>query len=362
MPMTIPSETAKDLTASQSTQSLAMESIDLEIPETNENLVTSTPYENVGKTNENSKEESMAKILITETPVENERKRKLNKVTDVDLNESDDDLFQFQSKKTCNENKAIDKASPVGKEISKNNAYSDFLHKTQGDNKTQKDIKQSEAEASTSGKENRKRPLIQVLNEDDEGDDDLFSFGDTQKTKKVRKQSIGEEEDLFSFNDKETNKSNKPLRTIDVDEDSNDMEPTQQFILLEKVNKKTKIEMPKPKVLPSKVSALEWISSSLGKMKIKKENSTTDTDTIKTEGDIKTETADELVETDDHRKWLESLKNAIEIQQVSIKVSVKCGEKSHYKFKNQSNNTSENLNGTTSNFKKFVKVRNNIYN
>lgn len=376
MPMAIPSETAEDftqvdLTNDQNTQSLDTEAIDLEIPETNENIVSSSPYENTDNGEKTPKEESMGKIIITETPIVNERKRKLNKVMNSDVDESDDDLFQFHSKKACNENKTNLKENDRSANISLENknimvaentvdktTSENFLQKIQG-NKSQTDIQQSDEKRLTSNKENRKRPLIQVLNEDDEAGDDLFCFGDTQKSKKIRNESNKEEEDLFSFKEKETSKNKTHLHTIDVDEDSNDMEPTQQFIVLEKVSKKMKVEIPKPKVLPRKVCAIEWISSALGKINIKKENSTAlskeENDTLTSETVIKTEIADDLIGIEEHRKWLKSIENAIEIQQISINTSIKC-DKSHYKFKNRSNNIPENLNGTTTNFKKFVKA------
>ena len=374
MTMTILSETAEDSTQvdvinDQNTQSLDTEAIDLEIPETNDNIVSSLPNEDSDIGNKTSKE-SMGKIIMAETPIDNERKRKLDQIMNSDQDESDDDLFQFHSKKACTESKTNLKETDrsvsnysenrdiMTAENTVNNKTENFLQKTQG-NKTQTEVQQSDETTLTSNKENRKRPLIQVLNEDDEGGDDLFSFGDTQKSKKIRNESNREEEDLFSFKERETIKAKTPFHTIDVDEDSNDMEPTQQFFVLEKVSKKKKIEIPKPKVLPRKVCAIEWISSALGKINIKKENSTAssneESDTLKTEAVIKTEIADNLIGIEEHRKWLESIENAIEIQQISINMPIKC-DKSHYKFKNRSNDIPESVNGTTTNFKKFIKA------
>ncbi|KAI8115646.1 hypothetical protein FF38_07148 [Lucilia cuprina] len=367
------SETTKDsnqidLTEEHSTPSLNTESMDLVISETNENIVTSTPYVNPDNINPSPNKEGSGVASESEKPQENQRKRK---VMSVDLNESDDDdLFQFQSKKTCTKKvddetikaRATD-TEPVQENLNKSSTINVFLQKTQNKNKTQSTLDQTVDQPSTS-KETRKRPLIQVLNDDDEGnDDDLFSFGDTQK-KKARKENNeeGEDDDLFSFKEKEAPTVAKPIRTIEVDEDSNDMEPTQQFIV---VTKKPSIQMPKPKVLPRKISAIEWISSSLGKINIKKENnalikSENDNENekdniIKTESEIKTEMGAEITITEDHRKWLESLKDAIEIQQVSLNNSMKNSDKSHYKFKNRSNDTTENLNDTVPNFKRFVK-------
>ncbi|XP_065360588.1 nibrin [Calliphora vicina] len=364
-PALFPSEMSNDsnridLTEEQSTPSLNTESMDLVISETNENMVTSTPFINAGNTNPSPNKEEQSTL---NTPVENQRKRK---VMSVDLNESDEeDLFKFESKKTCNKKddngekeqvvKTVEAKSTVVEPIKKQlNTTNVFLQKSQ--NKTQISLNQTEEQPSTS-KENRKRPLIQVLNEEDEGnDDDLFSFGDTQK-KKARKEN-DEEDDLFSFKEKEGTTTKKPIRTIELDEDSNDMEPTQQFIV---VTKKASIQMPKPKIIPRKISAIEWISGSLGKINIKKENSAVekneneDENMVKTESEIKSELDAENTITEDHRKWLESLKDAIEIQQISLNNTIKSVEKSHYKFKNRSNNTADNLNETIPNFKRFVK-------
>ncbi|KAM7356431.1 nibrin isoform 1-T1 [Cochliomyia hominivorax] len=370
MHLTIPSETLDETEKNDpndeiSTQVFNTGSMDLVISETNENLVTSTPYENP---NAGPNKESISNTK--ETPMENPRKRK---IMSVDLNESDDeDLFQFQSKKSC-EDKDKEKEKfetqssnnvTISENLNKTSNNNVFLQKTQNKNKT---LLNQIGEQATTSKENRKRPLIQVLNEDDDAhdDEDLFSFGDTQKTKKARQQT-GEDEgdDLFSFKEKKEEEATtkKPIRTIDVDEDSNDEEPTQQFIV---VTKKPSIQMPKPKILPRKISAIEWISSSLGKINIKKENSgliKTENDIennteniIKTEAEIKTESDVDATITDGHRKWLESLKDAIEIQQVSLNISMKNSDKSHYKFKNRTNITADNLNETQPNFKRFVK-------
>lgn len=374
MPLTVPCETVEesqdgDIHDEQSTISFNTESMDLVISETNENMVTSTPYVDAANTNPSSNKETMSDINITETPMENPRKRK---AMNVDLNESDEgDLFQFQAKKSC-EKQDIEKDISPPVKVVKTPTINVFLQKSQNKNKTLTSPEQTEEqqEASTS-KENRKRPLIQVLNEDDDNagqDDDLFSFGDTQKNKKARQQMEDEDkegDELFSFKEQEETATKKPIRTIEVDEDSNDMQPTQQFIV---VTKNPTIQMPKPKVLPRKISAIEWISSSLGKINIKKENTgviknendqeneNSTENAIKTEAEIKTEEGVDISITEGHRKWLESLKDAIEIQQISLNNSMKNSDKSHYKFKSRCNNTTDNLNETQPNFKKFVKV------
>lgn len=360
MPLTMPNDSVKDssqteLTEEQSTPGLNTESMDLVISETNENIVTSTPYINSSP----NKGEPIDMAQTTKTHMENPKKRK---VMSVNLNESEDqDLFQFQSKKSCiHKDDGTEKTDEGVKEnLNRTSNNNVFLQKTL--NRSQVSLNNETVEQPATSKENRKRPLIQVLNENDEGGEgDLFSFGDTQKTKKSRKHNEKEDADnLFSFKEKEPSVTGKPIRTIEVDEDSNDMEPTQQIIV---VNKKQPVQMPKPKILPRKISAIEWISSSLGKINIKKENTAIikndkdEENIIKTESEIKTDPDAEITISEDHRMWLESLKDAIEIQQVSLNNTLKSTDKSHYKFKNRSINTAENLNDTQSNFKKFVKV------
>lgn len=345
------------LTISHDDMSVDTQTLDLEIPETNEsieinkNLITSTM-------NNSKDEESMPNMLITETPSDNQRKRRLDE-------SGEEDLFQFQSKKPYNKSPQKTAGDDVDNEMpttskaepNKNDRFSNFLQKTQTKSKNK-----SQTTSNDANKESRKRPHIQVLGENDEGgdnDEDLFSFGDTQKSKKSRPSlNEGEEEELFAFKDKETAQT----KTVDVeDEDSTDMIPTQQFVVPEKPTKtKSSIQMPKPKILPRKVSAVDWLTGSMGKIKIKHEDSNLIKDEaeniIKTESVVKSEYDIEL--TDDHRKWLESLKDAIEIQQVSLNNTMKLNAKSHYRFKNRSNdNSTENLNGTTmKNFKTFVKV------
>lgn len=404
MSLTVPTESADisiDLTDEQdSIAKTDTATLDLEIPETNEhleinhNLVTSTPYcepSNVN-TNDSKEEESMPDICITETPAQdNQQKRRFNKVNSHDLDESDnEDLFQFQSKKPCltkdddkettditipkESTKSIsrnhleeDKPTTSKAKLTQNVIFTNFLEKTQKQytkNKSELSFNESDKSSTTT---TRKRPHIQVLDENDDAndDEDLFSFGDTQKRKKSRgheeiPNNDNEEEDLFGFKEKEKTKNNKQIKTFEIeDEDSNDLKLTQQFVVTEKSAKSSSVQMPKPKILPRKVSAMDWLTGSLCKIKIKNENScikkADDENVIKSET-IKNE--NDLNITEDHRKWLESLNGAIQLHTFSLNNTITPNEKSHYVFKNRSNhNISENLDGTAKkNFKTFTKV------
>lgn len=392
-----------DLTEGATTPSIDTQSLDFEIPESNVNLVTSTPYENPvvvpyveSHPDKEDDQETMPNMHITETPVEaKNKKRKHDQVLSLVSEESDnDDLFQFDKKKakrnkeeeakttkpevatTTNKKVSTKECASTSKQAEgenekvtnpkgktpKKSIFSDFLEKTQTKNKPPKESppKDSENTSSSINKGTRKRPLIQVLGEDDNEDpeDDLFCFGDTQSSKKKCNESLksksptkaddAEEDDLFGF---------KENKTIDVDEDSSDMQATEQFINAPKpLKKSTSYVVPKPKLLPRTISAIDWISGSLGKIKIKGEINSV----VKNETDIKAEdetkpNIDDLNITEDHRKWLDSLKNAIEIQEVSLHTSLKMNEKTHYKWQNQHNTTSDSLNGSR-NFKTFVKV------
>lgn len=334
MSLTVPNDSAQlGLCDAQRTPNENTETMDLVISETNEISSVSLGNENPA-TNESA------------SAVDNSRKRKM---TNMELNENDDqDLFQFESKKICRSNDNL-AANQDQNKPSNNNV---FLQKGQ-----QKIVNNNCPEDQpTTSKEPRKRPLIKVLDEnDEENEDDLFSFGDTQKSKRIRQQNgeegKGDDDDLFTFKERETSLKTT-IKTIEIDEDSNDMESTQKIVV---VAKKPPVQIPKPKTLPQKISLVEWMSSSLGKMNLKKENLEVKNENIKSDLEIKPD-PDEITITEDHRKWLESLKDAIEIQQVSLSNNLKCADKSRYKLKARCSNSEEISNNTILNFKKFVKV------
>lgn len=390
MPQTV--RPSMDLSGNVNTQSLGFDS----------DVITSTPYD------KEDFQETMPNMHISETPVDQPKKRKIANVLGADSQDSDEeeDLFQF-NKKACNRNsepqesnRTATNQSPAfeedhnqstakGRSI-KRSMFAGFYEKAQPKAKIPRESSpQSRESEDPSTSTNRKRPHIQVLGEEDGGDDDdLFSFGDTQTSKKKREDiqgnDRGEDDDLFAFKE-----PRQPSSTGDDDnqqqqayqnEDSCDMMPTQKFVVVEKPKQAngSYIKMPKPKILPRKISALDWVTGSLGKIKIKNDNTSVKNETtaelksecggdgfvIKNEpnGDQECPVKNEMNGDDDassmsedHRKWLESLKDAIDIQEVSLHTSMKINERSNYRSKNNHNST-ESLNGTLRNFKTFVKV------
>ncbi|XP_075164288.1 nibrin [Haematobia irritans] len=368
MPQTV-TNSSMDLNETINTQSL-------EVCNKNDHLVASTPYDT------EDYQQTMPNMHISETPSEcHPKKRKHLNVIEADSQDSDEELFQFP-KKPCNDentanlisNKEMDQEDSSAKSRTiKRSMFSELGDKSEPQNKIMKTTSDEDNNGT-----NRKRPHIQVLGEEDEAgeEDDLFCFGDSQASK--RKRDDGNQDDnLFAFgdsNDKEKSDSN------DQNEKSCEAIPTQKFVVVVKPKKQdTSSIMPKPKVLPRKISAIDWISGSLGKIKIKNENVLesavkTEDETSKNtnqpgeeiavksepndDPEIKTEIngVDALDVTEEHRQWLESLKNAIEIQEVSIHTNMKMNERSHYRYNKQNSyGSSENMNGSLRNFKTFVK-------
>lgn len=364
------------------------------IPETNVKLVTSTPYDMAPPNDSEDMQETMPNMYISETPVEQPKKRKHINVLSADSQDSDDEeLFHFP-KKSCNRNAEGEEPSNVSNEEQqqavakgarpiKRSMFASYNDNSETDSKIMKPsspLRNDDGNATNNT--NRKRPHIQVLGEEDgeEGDgDDLFCFGDTQTSKKKRTAGDEADDDLFAF--KDSNKNDQEGSTEnDQNEDSSEvMVSTQKFVVIEKPKPKnySMIQMPKPKVLPRTISAIDWISGSLGKIKIKNENGVTikpepadvKNENINGEFEGKNEDEDDEVKikqeingnddedsiTEDHRKWLENMKNAIEIQEISLHNNTKMNERSHYRYRG-SNDTTASLNGTFRNFKTFVKV------
>ncbi|XP_013112726.2 nibrin [Stomoxys calcitrans] len=360
MPQTV-QNTNVDLTETINTQSLGFEV-------SGANVITSTPFDNNTGYDKEDFQETMPNMCISETPAEpHPKKRKHINVISADSQDSDEELFQFPKKAYTPEDASV-KSRPI-----KRSMFAEHNENSEPQNKIIKTSSEARANDEVGGSTNRKRPHIQVLGEEDgQGDeDDLFCFGDTQANKKKREG----DEDLFAFRDsnaKEESDSNEPVVET--------WEPmqTQKFVVVAKPKKSSSsIVMPKPIPLPRKVSAIDWISGSLGKIKIKNENNVdiksevtktiknddgeeveikTETANGEQEGEIKQEMNGELDMTEEHRKWLESLKDAIEIQEVSLHTNMKINPRSHYRYNKQNHEqSSENLNGSLRNFKTFVK-------
>ncbi|XP_073836392.1 uncharacterized protein [Musca autumnalis] len=365
------------------------QSLNFAAPETNVNLVTSTPYDIAPPNDSQDMQETMPNIHISETPVEQPKKRKHINVLGTESQDSDDEeLFQFP-KKTCkdiaaNTSTATEEqqqAAAKGARPIKRSMFATYNDNSETSSKIMKPSSplRNDDGGNATTSTNRKRPHIQVLGEEDGDDgegDDLFCFGDTQTSKKKRADGQNEDE-LFAFKDSNTNDQSNS-ETGQTEDSCDVMVSTQKFVVVEKPKAKnySMIQMPKPKILPRKISAIDWISGSLGKIKIKNENGVA----IKTEpSDVKHENGgdgqsssgdgdddeakikneingndDEDAITEDHRKWLENMKNAIEIQEISLHTNMKMNERSHYRYKG-GNDTTANLNGTVRNFKTFVK-------
>ncbi|XP_061391534.1 nibrin-like [Musca vetustissima] len=217
-----------DLSGDANTQSMGFA-----IPETNVNLVTSTPYDLAPANDSEDMQETMPNMHISETPVEQPKKRKIINVLGTESQDSDDEeLFQFP-KKTCNRNSEQEKvpntsneeqqqAAAKGARPIKRSMFSSFNDNSESNNKVMRPsspLRNDDGNATTST--NRKRPHIQVLGEDDDdvgGDgDDLFCFGDTQTSKKKR-EDAGNDDDLFAF--KDSNKNDQSNSENGQNEDS----------------------------------------------------------------------------------------------------------------------------------------------
>ncbi|XP_030372351.1 nibrin [Scaptodrosophila lebanonensis] len=206
----------------------------------------------------------------------------------------------------------------------------------------------------------RKRVHIEVLNESDCDDDDLFNFGDSKRAKNTKNartsngnESGDENDGLFNFRE-ETDQDNSDVEA--VNEDSMDTQP-----FVPDKGRKSKYVLPQPKQIPRKINISGWLSCSGLHDDVKQELNVSDSATVqeKVEGvellDTLNSVKQEIEDKDDtdtllaHKKWLASIKDGIQVRLGALNIT-----------SNRPLDQTDAGNGQYSgrkNFKKFTKQR-----
>ncbi|XP_037945005.1 nibrin-like isoform X2 [Teleopsis dalmanni] len=317
----------------EATQSNASERTELFLLET-EKIGVNDDGKSGSKQNPILDDESMSPIRVTESAEENmHSKRKRNKINQIVSDDSDDsneeeNLFQLK-KRMQTMDKVTGKKSPIKNVISKPKPKPLPIITTRKEKTTVEGFQQksgvqvdnspprSSNTAHLETQQPYKRPIIAVLTDNDDSDDDLFNFGGGP-LKKICLQDKGFGEELYDVRNKHNDR---------VDHAPVAVPTTEQL-------KKPVFVLPKPKPLPQKVSITGWLSC--GK-------------TIKDEElDMKNENS-----TDEKHQFIESFKNAFIVQVKKLIISKPLEDLSSLQL---TLNNSKN-NGTP-NFKKFVKTKN----
>lgn len=307
------------------------EALDLEIPETDENIAHSTPH--VGGTEQmnsvNTMVQSQSEDVMDTMPsadkttaptVPQPLKRKhITTLGDDKDDEDDDDLFAFSKKKCTNKPMEIAEA---GNDISKRE-----------NNVNQVDSKEKELP--------RKRTYIQVLddNSDNNDEDDLFNFECDERPAKMARQSNGD----YNGDDNEDNKDlAEDFQGISISSKTAAICQTTKSSLYKTFSTESK--------LPQKYDAQGWLS----KKEIKTEKLEENEIVIKKE---ESEPDGEESLSEEYKKWLDTMKDAVQILKISLNHSHRNGEGEHGRYKYK---PGKELNGTECgvvNFKTFKKVR-----
>uniref|UniRef100_A0A1A9WLI0 FHA domain-containing protein n=1 Tax=Glossina brevipalpis TaxID=37001 RepID=A0A1A9WLI0_9MUSC len=303
---------------------------DFVIPETNESLMAANSH----KAKNAVEQESMPSMCITETPLQdNKGKRKHKDIGNNQDDTDDDDLLKFPKKVRNTLQGGSEANTEERKQQQKEKAAQDAPKKFLG--KPKKPSQINKTNEVVTGK-TRKRSLIQVLVEDDDNDvnsDDLFNFGDksTQSKQSAKKHCRDDDEGLFSFKDRENFNASESFC-----EDSNDLIPTEEFVTVAKKTSKI-IQLPKPKILPRKVSVSNWLSSSSNDLKYEQKEEDTNS------------------ATEECQNLVELLKDAFQIDKISANNLAKNHLHTHYKYISTTKFPCVRAENGTINFKKFVK-------
>lgn len=338
---------------------VAMSSLQISAHEVNKRKRTRGNQQNVGNDGNyemNSDEDDIFNFAAKKVHLEDKTKSPVMRVTrqqkksnSSPLDESASTSAAAAAKKTP---KSCDKQLPIA--INKRTTrrtminMSGFLEKSHAPNLN---LQKTDAESQNiptdndKTKQGSKRARIAVLDNSD--DDDLFCFGEKSNTKeesnfakRARADDNGNdsEEDLFNFGGAESEDVNKQENIIDVDLNN---QPQCQ-----KKNSMS-IVIPKPKPLPTKFCVSNWLDCSLSALSIKPDQMKDEVDAVKRENN------DSGVEGDS-KENVELCKGGFVV--TTLDARTRNRENAWSRTTNNPRKQDSNVNSTTKNYKKFVKV------